>query len=98
MKEKIDEILNFVSGGKKTKYIASYHTENNRVVIDWAGSMDGAKANSIMAFSGAERHPPEAELEKALAEFVRTHTIKPYTISMAYQIIRANHGIEPYPD
>jgi hypothetical protein len=91
------DILNFIRGTKEKQFhLVSYHVDEqtDKVVIDWAGTFADAKENSFMSWHGTPRKVDNYELETALNSYLKTHEVKPYDISMAYERMRADHNIK----
>jgi hypothetical protein len=94
---KIKSIMQFIRGTKEKQFhLVSYHVDDqtDKVVIDWAGTYENAKENSFMSWHGTPRKVEKHELETALNSYLKTHEVKPYDISMAYERMRADHNIK----
>lgn len=86
----IKEIMNFAKGKKNDEqyHFVSYHVDDNdNVIIDMAGTKDDISENVYMTIFGTKRKADKPELEKALKEYISTHEIKPFSLSMAYDVI-----------
>lgn len=83
--DKINKLMNLISGRQTNGYIVSYHIDqSNAVVIDYVGIIENGSSNVFIAFNGATRKPTNTELEKTLKIYLQNNKVKNFCLSGFY--------------
>lgn len=90
--KQISNILNYIKTGKfePEKFCFIDYTVDNQtdeIIINWVGYSNDLKQHQFASFmKGTSRKATENELNKAFAEFMKTHDLIPFSLELAYQI------------
>ena len=83
--DKINKLMNLISGRQTNGYIVNYHIDqSDAVVIDYVGSIENGSSNVFIAFNGATRKPTNTELEKTLKIYLQNNEVKAFCLSGFY--------------
>lgn len=83
--EKINKLMNLISGRQTNGYIINYHIDqSDAVAIDYVGIIENGSSNVFIAFNGATLKPTNTELENALKIYLQNNKVKPFCLSGFY--------------